>query len=272
MKPATVVAVLTMCIVAAGQNSSVSKEYPSPLIREEQQVTVDGATETWRLVWSNTPKPRCDAHDELSLTCPCIGFAYGEIGDLFLARIREGKEVDRLRLTPLFPESKGAILQRWAADDDKDSKAIGNESFPTSVKKRPIVRIMNFADYDHDGQKTEFYLQTSAGPCGKTFGAVIGLSKKTHRLHAFGTVTHPTKPLLLQGQEWDSLKNASEPVELVDWPCYDHGAETETKIRLYWSPDGIDGRIREYSCQDQNPGAKKEPQRLLKEGPLSSQR
>jgi hypothetical protein len=179
-----------------------SNEYPSATVREEQAVTVNGVEERWQLVWSSVPKPYCDASDAGSLTCPCMGFAYGETGDLFLIRIREGKEIDRLHLTPLFTESEEAVLQRWPVDYDKDFKAIDDPNFPATAKTRPIVRIMDFADYDHDGEKTEFYLQTLSLACGKRFGVVVGLSKKNRHLHAFGTASDPTKPLHLQKQEW----------------------------------------------------------------------
>ena len=61
------------------QHSVLSSEYPSSLVREEQTVSVDGVDETWRLQWATTPKPMCGADErDGSLTCPCMGFAYGE--------------------------------------------------------------------------------------------------------------------------------------------------------------------------------------------------
>jgi len=44
-------------------------EYPKPNIREEQQVLVNGVTETWRLEWKSAPHPACSA-DEGAPTCP----------------------------------------------------------------------------------------------------------------------------------------------------------------------------------------------------------
>jgi hypothetical protein len=96
-------------------------EYPTPTIREEQEVLVDGVTETWRLQWKSMPTPYCGADVvDVSLTCPCIGFAYGESGDLYLIRLRSGIEVEQLRLTPLFGEYPNAVVQRWPADYAKD--------------------------------------------------------------------------------------------------------------------------------------------------------
>jgi hypothetical protein len=45
------------------------------------------------------------------------------------------------------------------------------------IAKRPPVQLMYFGDYDHDGAATEFYLQTDAVPCGKSYGVVIGVWK-----------------------------------------------------------------------------------------------
>jgi len=52
----------------------------------------------------------------------------------------------------------------------------------------------------------------------------------------------------MQKREWDALRNASAPIEVLDWRCGDHGAVTQTKLLLRWSPKGIDGRRREYPC------------------------
>jgi len=50
---------------------------------------------------------------------------------------------------------------------------------------------MNFADYDHDGQATEFFLQTESLPCGKRAGIVVGLSRINEHLHGFGSFRNP---------------------------------------------------------------------------------
>ena len=98
------------------------------------------------------------------------------MGDLYVIRVRNGAEIDRLRLTPFFGEHHAAVLQRWATDEDQDFKLSERDDFGKMVaNKRPTVRVMNFADYDHDGRATEFYLQTEVAPCGKSVGVVIGL-------------------------------------------------------------------------------------------------
>src|ERR1700722_6318312 len=163
---------ITFCAGAAGllltafqfSTREPVREYPSPDVREEHTILVNGVTETWQLMWTSPPKPMCEPND-VSLTCPCIGFAYGEAGDLVLIRMRNREEIDRLQLTPLFEKDfieRGifAIVQRWQPDYSKDFEASSKNNFTALVAKRPIVQIMHFADYDHDGHKTEFYLQT----------------------------------------------------------------------------------------------------------------
>jgi hypothetical protein len=107
---------------------------------------------------------------------------------------------------------------------------------------------MRFADYDHDGQKTEFYLQTDAGPCGHTKGIVVGVSKINPRLHAFGTASKPNQPEYLEEHEWKALSNATHPIEVIDVSCGDHGAETELTVRLGWTAAGITVATREWTC------------------------
>jgi hypothetical protein len=240
-------------------NASRNSEYPTVQVREEQAIVINGVTETWQLKWLASPKEVCEPSDT-SLTCPCEGFAYGEGGDLDLVRLRNGAEIDRLHVTPLFEEEFGgtgrvAILQRWPADDDKDFSASQKPDFVATVSKRPTVQIMHFADYDHDRDATEFYLQTEAAPCGKSMGVVLGISKANPRLHAFGTVPAPNKPLYLHRHEWEALRDAQEPVEVLDWPCRDHGSDTQTTLLLRWSSDGISGSRREFTCtHDGKPG------------------
>jgi hypothetical protein len=240
-------------------------EYPVPAIREEQHVIVNGMAEIWRLLWSETPKPYCAANESaVALTCPCMGFAYGESGDLYLVRLRNGTEIDRLHLTPLFEEKTAAVVQRWPKDEERDFRLAEREDFSSLVSKRPAVQVMHIDDYDHDGKRTEFYLQTEAAPCGKSMGVVVGLSTNDARLHVFGTASNPSKALYLQKREWQAIRDASSgPVNLVDWPCGDHGADTQTEIRLQWSAKGIDGGRREYTCPSSD-----ENRRLISEHPL----
>ena len=212
------------------------EEYPAPLVREQQSVVIGAVTETWELRWKAPPTPACEPND-VSLTCPCTGFAYGEGGALILVRIRNGQEVNRLELTPLF---KGAdvnlgdiaILQRWEPNYDTDFAALGKDGFLDVVARRPVVKIMDFVDYDHDGNRSEFYLKTDTLPCGKNVGVVVGISRSNQKLHVFGTGSKPTQPLLLQKHIWEALSRASGSVEVVDWPCGDHGSEEESTVSL----------------------------------------
>lgn len=222
------------------------REYPSPPVREEQTVVIDGVKETWRLVWVSAPKPECEPSDA-SFIGPCEGFAFGEGGELDLVRERNGREVERLHLTHLF-HGRIAIVQRWRPDEPNDFALAHGDEFPEIVARRPVVQIMHFSDYNHDGQSSEFYLQTESAPFGKSVGIVIGVSKTNSQLHVFGTASKPNEPLYLQKREWESLRDASGPIEVVDWPCGDHGSEKEISLQLRWTPQGIDGKRRDFTC------------------------
>ena len=59
---------------------------------------------------------------------------------------------------------------------------------------------------------------------------MIGVSNQNPQLHVFDTVSHPNKPLYIQRREWEALRGASGPIEVLDWACGGHGAETETTL------------------------------------------
>jgi hypothetical protein len=247
--------------------SAASSEYPTPEIREEQSVTIAGVTETWQLRWTAPPKPVCGPSDTAALTFPCTGFAYGEGGDLVLIRLRDGFENDRLQLTPFFgiegDTGRIAVVQRWQPDDDNDFKAaLEDHEFPALVAKRPVAQVMHFADYDHDGEASEFYLQ-AAEPLNSApnAGVVIGTSRKYPWLHVFGAASTPLEPLYLQKQDWEALRDASGPIEVPGLPCAFMGRDTQTTLLLRWTLDVIEGASREFTCPP-------EPRRLIKEQPL----
>ena len=205
MKPWVISAVLVAVSFAQEPQPVPPMEYPGVLIRESQEIVVNGLKEDWRLEWAAAPKPFCEPN-EISLTCPCMGFAYGESGDLFLVRLRAGREIERLHLTPFFSKTAdNAVVQKRAPDYDKDFQASARSDFETLVSKRPIVQVMHFADYDHGGVASEFYVQTEAVPCGKSVGIVVGISRSNPQLHVFGKETDPDKPLFMQKRVWEAL-------------------------------------------------------------------
>lgn len=158
----------------------------------------------------------------------------------------------------------GAVLQHWPTRaGDRAFEFDDSEDFPAVARIRRAVQVMHFADYDHDGRQTEFYLQTEALPCGKSSGVVIGVSKINPQLHVFSSASNPDKPLCLQMREWEALRDASTgPVKVMDWQCGDHGAETQTELQLDWSSDGVNVVRREYTCPTEN-----QPRQLIREEP-----
>jgi hypothetical protein len=205
------------------------REYPVPLVREEQSVRVGGAEEVWRLKWKSAPKPFCD-DETLAPTCPCDGFAPGERGDLDLIRLRRGVEIDRFNLTALF---KGPDVGSRTEDEP-------------AVQR--VAQVIHLGDYHHDGLATEFFLQTDAKPCSKHYGVVVGITNDNPRLHAFATVGYPDIPLFMRIDEWEKLRTATGVVNTVDWNCGDHGMDAQIEFELHWSPKGIDGFSRTFAC------------------------
>lgn len=255
---------LFVAVFAQEPKATPGSEYPTPTVREQQTVVVDGVSEIWRLQWMTAPAPACGPRDDSALICPCAGFAYGEAGALDLVRLRNGAEIDRLPLAPLFAggqtPAEGAVIPRWEVDYDKDSKDSKRQDFPLLVNKRPTLQVMRFGDYDHTGWKNEFYLQFESFPCAHQSGFVVGVSKGNPRLHVLGTASSPDQPLYLRYSEWEALRAASGPIEVMDWPCGDHGADDETTVRLAWTAKGITGSRRHYTCDNDH--------RLIEEEPI----
>jgi hypothetical protein len=251
---------LVAAMILGGQprmpsHSSESAIIMPSFIREERQIVVNGNPELWRLEWESPPKPACGAEDNSdSITCPCSGFAYGESGQLDLVRLAAGREIERLKLTPYFEDTPtdgghSALVQRWELQS-KDGDETGSKEFAKRVSLRPVVNVMQFADYNHDGMATEFFLQTESLPCGKHAGIVIGLTRANSKLHVFGTALHPDKPVVLQKTEWDSLLKQPVGGETLDWACGDHGSDVETYVELHASNGNIQGIRREYKCTE----------------------
>jgi hypothetical protein len=191
------------------------------------------------------------------MTCPCDGFAFGESGDLNLVRLRNGREYDRLGLTQFFPRFEGpreAVLRRWARQDNDIDQAL--KLLPRSAKQilspplenRTPAKILQFADYDHDGAATEFVLQTETISCGHRNAVVVGLSRNNRRLHAFGTALHPGRTLTLEPREWDALRDSRGPVQVINTLCGDHGSDTEGELGLSTNSQGIQVISRSYEC------------------------
>ncbi|SRR5258708_3045214 len=250
--------------IAALCNSSRAGD---PLIRQQKSVIVDGVAEVWQLRWDKKPEPVCAADEaELSLTCPCSGFAYGEQGNLKLVRSRPGGLHETLALGPFFVDpgfaghtAGASVVQRRQpveAGDDNDWKHASDKDFVTQVRKRKPKDLMNFADYDHDGRATEFLLQVSTKPCGKHQMVLIGISKSNPHLHAFSTPEKPDSPLVLATWEWDALLKSDGHATVIDWNCGDHLSGFEWRANLDAHDGVLHAKLRSFECQAKGSSAK----------------
>jgi hypothetical protein len=244
-----------VCFVVLLAAVTAFAEDSVPIVREEQKVTAADGEESWRLEWASAPRPACSPDQPEWMTCPCIGFAFGERGNLTLVRRKSGHNDERFALTKLFdgdldgPGYPGeAVLRRWDVGE-KDIEQSDSATFASGVYARPIATVMRFGDYDHDGRATEFLLQVGTLPCGKQMSVAVGISPRSDRVHVFGTAEHPEKPLVLQAPHWESLLQAKGPVKVVDWVCGDHGSDTETELELRADAEGIHATRTEYKCK-----------------------
>ena len=175
---------LSVCTTFMAMNTS--RAAGEPVVREERAVTVSGASEVWQLIWDAPPASVCGPEDvSMAITCPCSGLAYGEFGKLSLVRKRDGRDVERMDLRPLFGKfdapgdevAGSAYVSRWPMQDgDMDREDKHDPRLVDEIKRRPAPEIMKFADYDRNGAATEFLVQVGTLPCGKHQFAAIGLA------------------------------------------------------------------------------------------------
>jgi hypothetical protein len=233
----------------------------SPVVREQAVVSVNGVKEIWRLVWADTPTSVCGLNDvESASTCPCSGFAYGERGQLYLDRIRAGKQIEHMNLGPLFdgaewPDSenaaRNAFLQRWPIKpNDWEQARQGVGKLRAEITKRSKTKILNFADYNRDGSFTEFLLQVGTLPCGKRQFVAVGVSPKDNRLHALSSTENPSEPLIMFRSEWEALLMGPGPHRVIDWQCGDHASEEEDDLIVSASGGNIHVQGKTYACRD----------------------
>lgn len=219
---------------ASAAPAPTSTSPATAVVREETTVTVDGVDETWRLEWRRPPLPSCMGDDWY--TCPCNGEEFGEKGSLDLVRARPGAGEERLNLDALF-EERDATLPRWQVSD-KERKSL---KVPTQLElqKRPLVKLMNVGDYDHDGRATEFTLQVSSTPCGHQASVLVGIDRRNPKLHVFlESTTTKDDWMVLRPTEWDKVKE-KVPQEFVEVACGDHGADEENTVRVTADDAGL---------------------------------
>ena len=228
------------------------------VVREERTIMVAGHRETWRLEWQGKPVKACGADAVyMANTCPCSGLAYGEAGQLWLVRRRGGRDIEHLDLTQLFGKFDGpgdvdgmATAQRWPMRDrDYDREANEDPKLIKDIEHRKPVRLMVFADYDHDGNATEFLLQVGTLPCGKLQLAAVGISAANPHLHVFGTGAHSNEPLMMSQWVWERLKQSGKPKEVEEWPCGDHGSEESDRVVVSAKRGQINATSRVYECR-----------------------
>ena len=247
---------------ALSEQSGQTKTKPkSSRVRESHRLLINGVEEVWRLEWETAPVPSCSPQDPDWMTCPCDGFAFGEQGKLTLVRLSGNRIEEKFPLDPLFrngldnpSDGEAVVLQRWKVlpkDMDVDDPAL----LEKRLRSRPQAEVMQILDYNHDGQASEFFLQTGVLVCGKRMGVVIGVTPDKTKLHVLGTAAHPETPLVLAEPEWKALLQAHAPLRITDVPCGDHGSEVEIELELNASHEGIQMISRNFKCAGLKRGA-----------------
>jgi len=198
-------------------------------IREQIEVKALGHEEVWQVVSQGETEKICRPADPKAAACPCAGFENADAGKFDIVRFRDGREIDRLNLAPLFG----------------DNFPIGPPGTSWLPPKKPILKL---ADYDHSGTALEFLLQVDTAPCGKPVVAAIGISRTHPNLHALSSAEQPDMPLTMYWTGWQKLRKGPGPFTEQIWACGDHGADTQL-IADFSAADGvIHFRTGEGSC------------------------
>ena len=238
-KSVATAAAVWLVAATAGAADAVS------LVRAQKALVVNGARESWRLQWDAEPESACGPEDmAVALACPCSGFAYGEAGKLVLVRMRKGTTPERLELASFFKgqgapgASDSAVLQRWqpipaaAHDEEDDWHHAADFDFMKRVHARESTEVLKLADYNHDGQATEFLLQVGAGGCGKHRMVLVGVSRYNPRLHVFASAGAPDQPLTLLAAVWAAVLRSPKPAHVMESSCDDPGRAVESSLTV----------------------------------------
>ncbi len=229
------------------------------VVREEKQVVIHGVKETWRLIWRGKPQEgACSPKDlDTAIACPCNSFAYAQEGILILERHRPHAKPERLPLAPFFAqtdmapgEDGTALLQRWPFDvSDIGAQGTDDDALRARIHARPAATAMRFVDYNHDGLASEFLLPMGNAGCGHRYAIVVGVTRDNPHLHAFTSVDHPHRPLLLQFHEWQALAASAHPAPIIDWQCNDHGTDRRSMLTIAADHGRIHGTMDDYACK-----------------------
>lgn len=226
-----------------------------PVVRQQVEVRVGDAVETWRLEWHAPPREICGPGDRDWWTCPCRGFAFGERGELDLVRLMSDGREERFELTPLFDgetpanddEGRDAVLQRWPVLD-ADVAAHDVPRLVQDVHARPSADVMRIADYNRDGWAAEFPLQIETLPCGKRVSVLVGVTPDARFLHLFDTARNPHVPLHLYMEDWERLLGSRGSLKAIWLPCDDHGSDIEIEYEIFIRRGRFEVVGRQYDC------------------------
>ncbi len=216
--------------------------YTPPLEWEKRLVHVDGVDETWALRWAQPPWPGACTSPSFNGICECEGIVWGLRGKLELVRERPGAPVERLSLGGLRED--GMQIAGFERSPGDDTATLDE------VVRRPQVKTLKLADYDHDGRSTEFPLQVGYRACGHNETVMVGISKARPHLHVFASAETPEIPLVLSlSNSWEEVRRArGRVVEVPEWSCGDHGTEEGIYTTLRFDAAGIHAERSVWAC------------------------
>ncbi len=216
--------------------------YVPPRIWERRSVVVDGVNEQWFLRWREAPRFNGCTPDVGY--CACFGMEWGLAGELELVRARPGEPEEVLDLAAISDGPANIPGFRALPDDAPDYDVPEGQrraaATLTQAVKRPRVRVMDLADYDHDGRATEFVFTIGYLACGQQPNVLVGISRAVPTLHVFGTAEDPAAWIVMTYRDtWGEIRRAkASPKEVALQECGDHGGNG-SYLGLAWDSAGF---------------------------------
>jgi len=208
---------------------------PSPDVREQRTVVVDGVEEVWRVRFV-TPSGAPQPIDDAVIDCATGYEASRDRGDVVIERLRNGVVIDTLASIPPLEDG---LSTRWPMRFPWRVYGWHALRHPAqTIAHLPYETVLDLGDYDHDGRATEFALDGGHVCCGHVASAVVGLTRSRPRLHVLRWANGDDWAQPNGRLAWEAVR-AHPRGELVTWRCGDHGFGDEERLRWWPARGGL---------------------------------
>jgi hypothetical protein len=216
----------------------------TPDIRESRMVMVDGVMEEWRVRFIS-PSGAYPSIPPDEWNCIESFYNHFDRGDAVLERLRDGVVIERIDHLPCaegsyMPCPYSLLIPRHAVPYPFDEAS----ATAATLEHLPWITWLDIADYNHDGQATEFAVNVGRIACAVQVSLVVGVTRDRPRFHVLRWANGDTMSNAVDQTWWDDVRDRSRG-EHVSIACGDHGYPGEQRIRWWPTPHGLAYRVIE---------------------------